>query len=246
MLQLLDKHCSVRKYSDREVSRELMDEILTAGTRASNTGNMQIYCIVETRSKEVKERLAPAHFNQPAIVNAPVVLTFCVDVNRFSKWCEMRNANVGFNNFESFVTGAVDATVAAQNVCIAAEAKGLGICYLGTTTYNAPQIIDALALPQGVMPITTVTLGYPAEDAPRTERLPLSAVLHHETYHDFSPADIDQIYAEQESLPQNQRFVEENHKQNLAQLFAEVRYTKDANEHFSQVLLDALRQQKFL
>ncbi len=246
MLTILKNHRSVRKYADRDISDELLKEILEAGTRASNTGNMQIYCIVATRDQEVKKRLAPAHFNQPMITSAPVVLTFCADVNRFTKWCEARHADVGFMNFESFMTASVDAIVAAQNVCIAAEAKGLGICYLGTTTYNAPQIVEALNLPEGVMPVTTVTLGFPAEEPPRTERLPLKAVVHADVYHDFMPEDIDSIYAEQEQMAQNQRFVEENNKENLAQVFAEVRYTKAANEHFSQVLIDTLKKQKLM
>ena len=130
--------------------------------------------------------MAPAHFNQPMVQAAPVVLTFCIDLRRFSKWCVQRKAEPGYNNFEWFVTGAVDALLAAQTFCVAAEEKGLGICYLGTTTYNPQMIIEALELPELVFPITTVTVGWPAEVPAQVDRLPLEAVVHEEIYHDYT------------------------------------------------------------
>ena len=69
------------------------------------------------------------------VTEAPVLLTFCADFNRFNKWCLLNNAVPGYDNFLSFMTAAIDALLVAQTVCIAAEARGLGICYLGTTTY---------------------------------------------------------------------------------------------------------------
>lgn len=246
MLNTLLKHRSIRKYTDRDIAPELLNEIIEAGTRASNTGNMQLYSVVATRSAHLKEQLAPAHFNQPMVTNAPVVLTFCADVNRFTKWCNQRNADVGFNNFESLLTAIVDTCLFAQNVCLAAEDKGLGICYLGTTTYNADKISDVLNLPKGVVPVTTVTLGYPEEEGKLSDRLPVSGVLHNETYSDYTPEDIDTIYARMEQDPENAKYVEENKKENLAQVFAEVRYTKSANEHFSEVMKQYIARQEML
>ncbi len=69
-----------------------------------------------------------------------------------------------------------------RHVCIAAEARGLGICYLGTTTYMAHKIIEVLKLPAGVVPVTTITLGWPAENPEQADRLPLEAVIHKEIY----------------------------------------------------------------
>lgn len=243
MLNTLLNHRSIRKYTQQEVSDELLNEIIYAGMRASNTGNMQLYSVIATRDAKLKEQLAPAHFNQPMITGAPVVLTFCADVNRFTKWCNMRNAEVGFDNFESFLTATVDTCLFAQNVCLAAEDKGLGICYLGTTTYNADKISDVLNLPKGVVPITTVTLGYPAEEGAISDRLPLNGVLHNETYSDYTPDVINAIYSNMEQDPANDKFVKENNKENLAQVFAEVRYTKSANEHFSVVMKEYITRQ---
>lgn len=236
---------TIRKYRQEDISSELLNELLETSFRASTVGNMQVYSVVVTRDAERKARLAPAHFNQPMVREAPVVLTFCIDLHRFSKWCELRKAEPGYNNLEWFVTGAIDALLVAQTFCVAAEEKGLGICYLGTTTYNPHQIIEALELPELVFPITTVTVGWPAELPEQVDRLPLEAIVHQETYHDYSPADIDRLYAYKESLPANKQFVAENHKETLAQVFTDVRYTKKDSEAMSKLLWETMKKQGF-
>jgi len=237
---------SIRKYTERNVSGELLDKILLAGTRASTTGNMQVYSIIVTRDATVKLKLAPAHFNQPMITSAPVVLTFCADFNRFNKWCRQRNAGPGYDNFLSFMTAAIDALLVAQTVCNAAEEEGLGICYLGTTTYNAASIIDTLSLPKGVVPVTTVTLGWPAELPMQVDRLPLDGVVHNDVYHDYTASMIDDIYSEKEERDDSAGFVAENKKETLAQVFTDIRYKKADNEYFSEAFLKVLREQGFL
>jgi hypothetical protein len=134
----------------------------------------------------------------------------------------------------------------AQNVCIAAEEEGLGICYLGTTTYTADKIIDILKLPKGVVPVTTVVIGYPDETPELTDRLPLASILHQEIYQDYSEGDIDQIYAAKEELPLTHKLLAENGKETLAQIFTDNRYTKKDNVTFSKVLLKVLEQQGFM
>ncbi len=236
---------TIRQYQEKDVSPEVLNELMEIACRASTVGNMQTYSVVVTRDAAMKERLAPAHFNQPMVKKAPVVLTFCVDLNRFSKWCEQRQASPGYNNLQWFVTGAIDALLVAQTFCVAAEERGLGICYLGTTTYNPDQLIDVLNLPELVFPITTITLGWPDEMPEQVDRLPLEAILHQETYHDYSKDDIDRLYAYKESLPENKKFVEENAKETLAQVFTDIRYKKADNEHFSNVLWKMLKKQGF-
>ena len=236
---------TIRRYQEKDVTPALLNELMEIACRASTVGNMQTYSVVVTRDAAMKEKLSPAHFNQPMVKKAPVVLSFCVDLNRFSKWCEQRQAIPGYDNLQWFVTGAVDALLAAQTFCVAAEEKGLGICYLGTTTYNPNQIIDALQLPKLVFPITTITLGWPDELPEQVDRLPLEAILHQETYHDYSVEDIDRLYAYKESLPENLKFIAENNKETLAQVFTDVRYKKADSEFFSEVLLETLKKQGF-
>lgn len=236
---------TIRRYQEKDVTPALLNELMEIACRASTVGNMQTYSVVVTRDAAMKEKLSPAHFNQPMVKKAPVVLTFCVDLNRFSKWCDQRQAIPGYDNLQWFVTGAVDALLAAQTFCVAAEEKGLGICYLGTTTYNPNQIIDALQLPKLVFPITTITLGWPDELPEQVDRLPLEAILHQETYHDYSVEDIDRLYAYKESLPENLKFIAENNKETLAQVFTDVRYKKADSELFSEILLETLKKQGF-
>lgn len=240
------EHRSIRKYKNETIAGELMRRILAAGIRVSTTGNMQLYSIINTSDDEIKKALAPAHFNQPMVTQAPNVLTFCADFNRFKHWCRLNDAQPGYDNFLSFMTAAIDALLLAQNVTVAAEEAGLGICYLGTTTYNADKIIEVLKLPAGVVPVTTLTIGWPDEHPPLTDRLPLEAVLHQNVYGAYSDERIRALYAEKESLPENIQFVNENNKQSLAQVFTDVRYKKADNEHFSKVLLDVLKRQGFL
>lgn len=239
-------HRSIRKYKSDPIEEDLLNDILHAGTRASTTGNMQVYSIIVTKSQEIKQQLAPCHFNQAMVMQAPIVLTFCADFNRFNKWCIQRNAKPGYDNFLSFFTAAIDALLAAQNVCIAAEENGLGICYLGTTTYTAAKIIEVLKLPKGVVPVTTVVLGYPDETPELTDRLPLASILHQEVYQDYSEGDIDQIYQHKESLPLTKKLLEDNQKETLAQIFTDKRYTLKDNVAFSKTLLSVLEQQGFM
>ncbi len=237
---------TIRKYTTQDVPQDLLMGLLERATRASNTGNMQTYSVVVTREQAKKEALAPTHFNQPMVTTAPVVLTFCADYNRFSAWCKLRNAEPGYDNFQSFVAAMIDTCLFAQTFCDMAEAEGLGLCYLGTTTYNAGDIIRILELPRLVVPICTVTLGYPAEEPALQDRLPIGAIVHNETYRDYTADDIDRLYAEKEALPSTAQFIAENGKETLAQVFTDIRYTKRNNEVFSEVFLQVLREQGYL
>lgn len=246
MTDTILNHRSIRKYKTDPIPGPIMDYILEAGTRASTTGNMQVYSMVVTTEQEIKDELAPCHFGQGMVKEAPVVITFCADFNRFNQWCELNKAVPGYDNFLSFMTAAIDALLVAQNVAIAAEDAGLGICYLGTTTYMAGKIIDILDLPKGVVPVTTLTVGYPDEQPELSDRLPLEAVVHREKYSEYSPESIKKLYHEKELITTYQEFVKENKKETLAQVFTDIRYKKDDNILFSKSLLEVLKQQGFM
>lgn len=237
---------SIRKYADRPVDDHLLRELLEAAERTHTMGNLQLYSVVVTRDDDMKRRLAPAHFNQPMATEAPVVLTFCADYHRTSAWCRRRKAEPGYDNFLSFINAATDALLYCQTFCNLAEAAGLGLCFLGTTIYRPQDIIDLLGLPRLVMPVATITLGWPAELPALTDRLPLDAIVHAERYAEPEPADIDRFYMAKEMLPENQEFVRINGKETLAQIFTDIRYTRADCEAMSKGLLDALRRQGFL
>ncbi len=236
---------TVRRYTTQEVAPELLTQLLEEATHAPNTGNMQLYSVIVTRSEEGKRALAPLHFNQPAATGCSVLLTFCIDINRFNLWCKEGNADAGFGNLQMLLAGAIDASLFAQQFNTLAEMHGLGCCYLGTTAYNAPEIAKVLELPDGVVPLVSLTVGYPEGEAPLSDRLPLEAIVHDEKYRQYTPGQIREIYAGQENSADSKRFIEENGKSTLAQVFAEVRYPRATNEAFSKTLQEYL-EEKFM
>ena len=237
---------SIRKYAHREVTEQLLGRLLTEAARTQTMGNLQLYSVVVTRSEEKKRQLAPAHFNQPMVTEAPVVLTICADFNRTTQWALNRKAQPGYDNLLSYQNAATDALLYTQTLCCLMDEEGLGYCFLGTTVYQPQQIIDVLGLPRLVMPVATLTVGWPAEEPPQSDRLPLESFVHDETYRDYTSQAIDAYYKEKENLPENRHFVELNKKETLAQVFTDIRYTKRDNEAMSATLLETLRRQGFL
>lgn len=245
-MQTINTRRSIRRYQDKDVDNTLLTRLIKEAERTQTMGNLQLYSVVVTRSKELKAKLAPAHFNQPMVTGAPVVLTFCADYRRTTLWAEQRQATPGYDNPLSFVNAMTDALLFCQTFCNLAEEEGLGCCFLGTTVYQPQSIIDTLQLPELVFPVATITLGWPDENPPLSDRLPVSTIIHEETFHDYSAADIDKAYAYKEQLDENKEFVKINNKQTLAQVFTDCRYTKADCEAMSETLLETLRKQKFL
>lgn len=245
-MKTINTRRSIRKYEQRDIPQDLLNRLLGQAMRTQTMGNLQLYSVVVTRDAAMKERLAPAHFGQPMVTEAPVVLTFCADFRRTTLWAENRQAHPGYDNALSFVNAATDALLYCQTFCNLAEEEGLGVCFLGTTVYQPEAIIDTLQLPKLVFPVATITLGWPDEQPALSDRLPIEAIVHSETYHDYTPERIDQLYAVKEALAENRHFVEINHKQTLAQVFTDIRYTRKDNEAISAGLIQALRRQGFL
>lgn len=244
-LSFFNNRRTVRRYSSREVTDEALEAMIEAASHAPTTGNMQLYSVIVTRSEEGKSRLAPMHFNQPQTTGCSVLLTFCADFNRFVKWCEASDAEPGYDNFQSFVTAVIDTAIFAQQFCTIAEMNGLGCCYLGTTTYTAIEIAEALALPERVVPLITLSVGYPEGESPLSDRIPVGAIIHHERYADYTAERVKEIYAEKEARDDSRQFVAENDKKSLAQVFTDVRYTKKNNDIFSRLYLDFIVKQRF-
>lgn len=245
-MKSIQNRTSIRKYSSREVSDELLNRLLEEAERTPTMGNLQLYSVVITRSEEGKKALAPAHFNQPMVTGAPVVLTICADYRRTTLWAEDRKAHPGYDNILSFMNAATDALLFTQTFCNLAEEEGLGTCFLGTTVYMPKMIIDTLKLPKLVMPVATITLGWPDEQPALSERLPLRSIIHQETFEDYTPEKIDDFYAEKENLEVNKEFVRINNVETLAQVFTDIRYTKKDCEAMSTGFLEALKEQGFL
>lgn len=237
---------TIRRYSDREVPSSLIAELLEKASHAPTTGNMQLYSVIATRGKEALEALAPAHFNQPQVEGCRVALTFCADYYRFSLWCRLRKAQPCYDNLQSFIAAVMDTIAVAQQFNTLAEQHGLGVCWLGTTTYNAQEISSLLDLPELVVPLITLTVGWPAEEGTEVGRLPVSAILHEGTYRHYTHQEIDLDYAEKEAREDSKAFVKDNEKETLAQVFTDIRYPRANCEFFSEKFAEFLKQSGFL
>ena len=144
---IFSSHRSIRQYKTTPIDDALLQQLLLCGLRGSSSGNMQTWSVIVTKDAALKAQLYEAHYEQEMVLQAPVVLTFCADVFRMREWVRVSNSKQSFDDFLGFTTGAVDAVIVAQNIALAAESAGLGICYMGTTWWSADKIIEILELP---------------------------------------------------------------------------------------------------
>jgi nitroreductase len=254
VIDQIHQHRSIRKYKPDPVPEDLLMEILNAGIRTSSSGNMQSYSILVSRDQQIREKLLIPHLNQHMVIEAPVLLTFCADLHRMRYWLRVSQAPDNFDNFLGFLIGAIDAILVSQTVALAAESKGLGICYLGSTLANADQISEILELPKNVVPVVGFTLGHPAENPGLRDRLPADGLIHFEKYPQHNDQDILRIYQDRETQGWNRYMksewlrdqVKEMRVKNLAQLYTKVKYTQKNHQEIASRLLVYLDDQDFM
>ena len=253
-IKQIHAHRSIRKYKSNPVPGDLLTKILEAGIRASSSGNMQTYSIVVTADPILREQLYKAHFEQNMVLEAPLLLTFCADFHRMRQWLRISDAPDNFDNFMSFMIAAIDAILVSQNVALAAESEGLGICYLGSTFSNCNQVGRILELPHNVVPVAGFTLGYPNEEPELRDRLPLDGLVHYETYQDYSDERVAEIYKQREvrgwerymSYPRLRKLIVDSGVENLAQVYTTVKYSRRSHREFSRNVLNYLEEQDFM
>ncbi len=252
-LETIVSHRSIRKYRPDPIPQETLDSILQAATRASTSGNMQTYSIIVTRDDARRKELYRLHMEQEMILEAPLLLTFVADWNRMNRWCRLRDAEPGYDNFLCFLVALADAFIAAENAALAAESLGLGICYMGTTLCAAAELCAFFDLPEGVFPATTLVMGVPAEEPELRARLPISHIVHDERYRGFDDKRIANCYHDRETegwerymaSPELRKAIERSGVKNLAQVYTSVKYVRENNQRFSKNLLALLKKQRF-
>ena len=253
---LLRSHRSIRRYLPSPLDPALVEEVCAdAIAGASSSGNLNSISIVLTRDPERKRRLYELHLEQPMVLEAPLVMTFCADWFRTREWLRRRGARDNFNNLLGYHVAAYDAMIVAQNVCLGFEARGLGICYMGTTLYALRELVEFLQLPDTVVPVTSIVVGHPDEDPAKRDRLPAEALLHDETYHAPTATGIEAMYAEREvrgwqrymSMPEIRAEIEAAGITSLAQFYtSKIKYDPDYFGPKSAEILVLLEQQGFL
>lgn len=253
---LLARHRSIRRYKPDPIDPTLIEKVChEAIIGSSSSGNLNSVSIVLTRDPERKRRLYELHSEQEMILQAPLVMTFCADWWRTREWLRLRGARDNFNNLLGYHVGAYDAMIVAQSVCLGFQNEGLGICYMGTTLFHLREIGEALGLPETCIPVTTIVAGYPDEDPPKRDRLPLQAFLHDETYRMPTPEEIDEVYAEREvrgwerymSYPDLAEMAKERGITSLAQFYtSEIKYDPEFFAECSEDIVRVLNEKGFL
>ena len=236
---------SCRQFSQEKIHIKEVTAIIEKASKAPTCGNMQLYSVIITQDPDRLAKLSTYHYNQPAASTAPMILTICADLNRFTKWCNLSNAKSGFDNFHSFITALIDAVIFTQQIVTISEMEGYGTCYLGTVIYNAAEISKMFDLPELVIPVTSLAIGFPKDEGEETIRLKPEVVMHLEKYRHDNDNDIIEFHKEQENFSPNRRFIDENKKDNLAQVFSEIRYPKELNESISKKMIRLLKDKRF-
>jgi nitroreductase len=252
MLELANAHRSIRSFTPQDIDDSILNDLLLSGLRSSSAGNMQTWSVIVTRDATNKRHLYKLHREQSMVLEAPVVLTFCADVFRMREWIRVHNSKQSFDDLLGFLTGAVDAVIAAQTISLAAESLGLGICYMGTTWWAARQIIEMMALPRGVFPVTSLVIGYPAENPALRDRLPLEVIVHQEKYERLSDEEIRKTHAEREhnawvrynAIDSVRMKLEKAGITRITDYYtSEFKYSKELHLQISQMLIEALQDQ---
>jgi len=203
VMQLLQSHRSIRKFTDQPVADELISDIIRCGQAAATSSNLQATTVIRVRNPDTRRAIARLAGDQEYVATAGAFLMFCADLNRSRQACEMQGGEFVTGMTEHFMIATIDVALFAQNCAIAAESAGLGICYIGGIRNDPAQATDLLGLPDQVYPVFGFCLGYPAQDPEIKPRLPLVVVLKEERYRDTG--DVDGIRQYDEKLRQYYR-----------------------------------------
>jgi len=185
-IELLKSHRSIRQYTDEPIPQETVDELILAGQGAATSNFFQGTTVIQVNDEAVRAEISELAQNQAFIKSAPVFFIFCADVRRSTNCCEMHGDEVpkSKGSTEQFIIATVDVALMAQNVAVAAESMGLGICYIGAIRNNPAPVSELLKLPEDVYPVFGMCVGHPAQDPEIKPRLPLSVVLKQDVYSD--------------------------------------------------------------
>ncbi|MDN4606406.1 oxygen-insensitive NADPH nitroreductase [Sporosarcina highlanderae] len=182
VIELLKSHASVRKYKDIPLSKEDVYDLIRAGQHAASSHFVQAYSVIHVTDQGKRERLAELASNKRQFLTAASVLIFCADYCRLGKAAELNGKEIDYSYAENMLVGAIDVALFAQNVAIAAESKGYGICYIGGIRNAPTEISELLGLPNGVAPMFAMSIGVPDEANEVKPRLPVEAIIHENSY----------------------------------------------------------------
>lgn len=189
VIELLQSHRSIRKFSDRKIDTALFHDIIRAGQSAATSSHVQATTVIHVKNPATRQAIAELAGGQPYIASCSHFLVFCADLKRIYDACRREGTDVKEGMTEQFIIATVDTALMAQNVAVAAESEGLGICYIGGIRNNPAEISELLELPRHVYPVFGFCMGYPEQNPEVKPRLPLETILKEDTYRDAGDAD---------------------------------------------------------
>lgn len=181
-IETIMNHRSVRKFTDEKLTEKQIHTIVRAAQQASTSSYVMAYTIIGVTDEEKKEKLYTIS-GQPYVKKNGHLFVFCADLKRiYEQTDKSSTVTTSLQSTEQFIVATVDAALAAQNASIAAESLGLGICYLGSLRNDINRTNDILELPDYVIPLFGLAVGYPAKETEKKPRLPIEAVYHENKY----------------------------------------------------------------
>lgn len=237
-MKLLMERGSVRNFEEKPIPDEILDAVLSTGTRAATGGNLQPYSIIKIRQKETRELLAEM-CEQRFMANAPVHLLFCIDWRRLRRWAEIEQAPfTAYQSFRHFWISMQDTIICAQNICTAADSLSLGSVYIGTVMEFFPKIREMFTIPEGVQPVVLLCLGYPKTIPKPRKKLEIETIVHEERYRDLD--DDDLLSAFDNKYPEQKVGINEERME----LFKKVCSDVDGPE-FTRICVERVNQQGY-
>ncbi len=239
-IRLLIERASCRSFSEKKIPEDVMLQVLRSGVHAATGGNLQPYSIIRIEEQATKEKLAHLNEDQMFIATAPVNLLFCIDWHRTERWARLEAAPfTAAESFRHFWISFQDTIIAAQNICTAADALGLGSVYVGTVMECIPQLREICKLPDKVFPVVLLSLGYPKVRPQPRRKLGVPSMVHNETYQD--PSDAALLKSFNEKYPESRREITPERLEAIADVCR-----KTGGEELAETCIARIKQQGFI
>lgn len=184
VIEQILNHRSIRTFKDEPLTDEQIHIMVESAQRASTSSHYQAYSIIGLTDPSIKEEIAGLS-GHAHVKNSGHFFVFCADLNRLAYGADPETKtkmNANLENTEHFLVAAIDAALAAQNASLAAESMGLGICYIGGIRTDIKRVDELLNLPEFVIPLFGLAVGYPDHKPELKPRLPMEAIYFENTY----------------------------------------------------------------
>ncbi|WP_163652287.1 oxygen-insensitive NADPH nitroreductase [Listeria sp. PSOL-1] len=176
-------HYSVRAFQNKKLTQDEIRLLVQAAQSASTSNFMQAYSIIGVSDQEKLNVIAEISGSASYVAQTGHFFVFVADLARNKEIAEVKNVDfTSLETTEKWLVAVIDATLAAQNMAIAAESMGLGICFIGGIRNNLRQVSELLEIPDYALPIFGLTIGHPAQNSAPKPRMPEELIYHENVY----------------------------------------------------------------